>query len=176
MARAKKNEVAVVERDDDAPFQISYHPHGRQQTWVTSLGRDVNPTDPEAIAAICRGLIQGKGIKRIYADNPDAIPHPSNIYREMALNPNGLLATSIARAREEAHHAILDKCTELAATMTPENADVVTKQLAWYQWHLAKLKPRKYSEKHFIEQTNIETPKLTQEEFTDIAYRIVDEV
>lgn len=174
MVKAKKNEVAVADHEDDEPFRIEYHPHGGKQ--VNVAVKDVSPTDPEAIAAICLGLVLGKGIKRIYADNPNAIPHPSNIYREMAINPNGLLATSIARAREEAHHAILDQCTELAATMTSENADVVAKQLAWSQWHLAKIKPRKYSEKHFIEQTNIETPKLTPLEFEDIAYRIRDEV
>lgn len=175
LSAKKKNEVAVVDREDDEPFHIDYHPHGGKQVNVT-VKEKKDPSDPEVIAIICQGLIQGKGLLKIIAENIAVVPNQKYIYREMALNPNGLLANSIARAREEAHYAILDQCTELAAGMTVENMDVVTKQLAWNQWHLAKIKPRKYSEKHFIEQTNIETPKLTPLEFEDIAYRIRDEV
>lgn len=176
MASAKKkNEVALADREDDEPFHIEYHPNGGKQVNVT-IREKKDPNDPEVISIICQGLIQGKGLLKIVAENIAIVPNQKYIYREMTLNPNGLLANSIARAREEAHYAILDKCTELSETMTPANIEVVTKQIAWNQWHLAKIKPRKYSEKHFLEQTNIETPKMTTGEFEDIAYRIRDEV
>jgi len=169
----KKNQVAVIEDEED--FHIDYNPYGGKQVNVPVTHRR-KANDPEMIKALCLGLIAGKGILRIIAENKEFFPDVKDIYREIARDPNGLLANSIARAREEAHHAILDKCEALAASITPENIEVVTKQIWWHQWHLARIKPRKYSEKHFIEQTVVDPPKLTSEEFTDIAYRIVDEV
>ena len=170
---SRRKQVALVELEDTEPMHIEYHPRGGKL--VNAPLKRYKPDDPVVIQTLCRGIVAGEGLNRILKKNP-GFPHPFAIHNAIIDNPNSDLAVGIARAREEAHHAILAKCEELAASITPENIEVVTKQIWWHQWHLAKLKPRKYSEKHFVESTVHEAPKLTKEEFTDIAYRIVDEV
>lgn len=167
----------VRAEEDPASGGVYYDPFSTYRENTLSDDPPQNPSihDIEVLERICALLVEGYGLSKILS--MPGFPHRSTVYREIARNPNGLVATSIARAREEQHHAIMDRCTELAESITEENYNSIKAKIAWYQWHQARVHPRKYGETKQLEVTTNDKPvQLDRNEFEDIAYRIVDEV
>lgn len=170
------NQMLPLDDEDRAVGNFVWDPHSHY--CENTLGEAKPPRsihDPEVLEDICALLVEGFGLTSIL--KKPGFPHKSTVYREIARNPNGLVATSIARAREEQHHALMDKCTELAEQITEENYNSIKTKIGWYQWHQARVHPRKYGETKQIElNTNDKPVEIQRSEFEDIAYKIVDEV
>jgi len=178
-ARSKKGLIPVepLAEFEDVGGEIAYTSYGGVR--INTMGRPrIRPrvSDPGVLERICEKLIMGHGLFGILKHI--SFPSAKDVYKELAANPQGDFARGIAYARELAHTAIMDHCMDLAEQITEDNYNSVKAKLDWYKWHQARLHPTMYGDKvmHDITTRNARPVELTKDEFTDIAYRIVDEV
>ena len=177
---AKNQALQVVEPvhdEDEIVTQFEYSP---QSNGVRKAPRGrprirPRPTDPGILEAICERIARGDAVNEILGDEDCCFPTKYDHYKEMAINLS--YQTAIARAKQVAQDALMDKCDEIMRNATPETAVLAKTQVWWYQWQAAKLLPKKYGEKIQIEDsTGTKDVQLNRNEFEDIAYKIVDDV
>jgi hypothetical protein len=96
-------------------------------------------------------LSQGKSLRRICADpeRPD-IPE-ENTVRDWCEAPE--LSAQYARARERGVLSRAEQISDLAASATPENVQVVKLQVETLKWEACKLLPKIYGERQQIEHS-----------------------
>lgn len=110
------------------------------------VGRPTKYTD-ELADAICERMINGEHIVKICQD--EKMPGRTTVYRWMAENPE--FGTRIARAREGLADYVAWQILEMASKSTNETANADRVKLAAWQWHAARLAPKRYSEKMITE-------------------------
>ncbi len=81
--------------------------------------------------------------------NDETMPGRSTVYRWMDDYPE--FGTRIARAREGLADHVAWQILEMASKSTNETANADRVKLAAWQWHAARLAPKRYSEKHITE-------------------------
>jgi hypothetical protein len=177
--RPKSDFIAPPPDEDNEGGVIIYAPFGGKQVNTMTIGRPrtrPHPTDPGVAERIGERIIMGHGVHSFLDDPDNKFPSRREYYRELARNPFGDFANIIARARMEAHHAIMDHCHHLAMTITEDNVASRRETINWFKWHQARLHPRKYGDKLLIGDDARPTDvTLDREEFTDIAFRLVEE-
>ena len=94
-------------------------------------------------------MIGGEHIVQIC--NDETMPGRSTVYRWMDDYPE--FGTRIKRAREGLADHVAWQILEMANKSTNETANADRVKLAAWQWHAARLFPKKYSEKHITEVT-----------------------
>lgn len=117
-------------------------------------------------------MVGGKHIVEIC--NQEDMPSRSTVYRWMDDHPE--FGTRIARAREGLADHVAWQILDMAEKSTNETANADRVKLAAWQWHAARLSPKKYSDKMItevsgpngapvqIETKTIDTSKLSPEE------------
>ena len=117
-------------------------------------------------------MVGGKHIVEIC--NQEDMPGRSTVYRWMDDHPE--FGTRIARAREGLADHVAWQILDMAKKSTNETAHADRVKLAAWQWHAARLSPKKYSDKLItevsgpdggavqIETKTIDTSKLSPEE------------
>lgn len=101
----------------------------------------------ELADTIYERMVGGEHIVQICQD--ETMPGRTTIYRWMADNPQ--FGTRMARAREGLADYVAWKILEMAEKSTNETANADRVKLAAWQWHAARLAPKKYSEKNLTE-------------------------
>ena len=79
------------------------------------------------------------------------MPSRSTVYRWMDENPE--FRTRIARAREGLADHVAWQILEMASKSTNETANADRVKLAAWQWHAARLAPKKYGDRQTTELT-----------------------
>ena len=98
---------------------------------------------------ICERMIGGEHIVKICQD--EEMPSRSTVYRWMDENPE--FRTRIARAREGLADHVAWQILEMASKSTNETANADRVKLAAWQWHAARLAPKKYGDRQTTELT-----------------------
>ena len=111
-----------------------------------SAGRPRKYTEKLADEIVER-MIHGEHIVQIC--NDESMPGRTSVYRWMDEYPE--FGTRIARAREGLADHVAWKILEMADKSTNETANADRVKLAAWQWHAARLAPKKYSEKQLTE-------------------------
>jgi len=103
----------------------------------------------ELADTICERMINGEHIVKICKD--EDMPGRSTVYRWMDDFPE--FGTRIARAREGLADFMASKILEMADKSTNDTANADRVKLAAWQWHAARLAPRRYGDKQITEVT-----------------------
>lgn len=112
------------------------------------VGRPTKYTQ-ELADLIYERMINGEHIVQIC--NDEEMPARSSVYRWMDDYPE--FGTRIARAREGLADHVAWKILDMASKSTNDTANADRVKLAAWQWHAARLAPKKYSEKVMTEVT-----------------------
>lgn len=104
---------------------------------------------PELADTIYERMIGGEHIVQICQD--EDMPGRSTVYRWMDDYPE--FGTRIARAREGLADHLAWQILDMASKSTNETANADRVKLAAWQWHAARLSPKRYSEKIISEIT-----------------------
>jgi hypothetical protein len=110
------------------------------------VGRPSKYTE-ELADLICERMINGEHIVQICQD--EEMPSRPTVYKWMAEKPE--FHTRIARAREGLADHVAWQILDMASKSTSETANADRVKLAAWQWHAARLSPKKYSEKVITE-------------------------
>jgi len=103
----------------------------------------------ELANTIYERMIGGEHIVQIC--NDETMPGRTTVYRWMDDYPE--FGTRITRAREGLADHVAWKILDMAEKSTNETANADRVKLAAWQWHAARLAPKKYSEKQMVEHT-----------------------
>ena len=120
---------------------------------------------------ICERMINGEHIVQIC--NDESMPGRTTVYRWMAENPE--FGTRIARAREGLADHVAWQILDMASKSTNETANADRVKLAAWQWHAARLAPKKYSEKVMAEISGPDGGAIKTESIAKIDTRDLDE-
>ena len=113
---------------------------------------------------IVERMLGGEHIVQIC--NDEKMPGRSTVYRWMDDYPD--FGTRIARAREGLADFLAWKILQMAEKSTNETANADRVKLAAWQWHAARLAPKKYSEKQITELSGPNgTPLQVQSQVID---------
>jgi len=112
------------------------------------VGRPSNYSE-EVIDKICERMINGEDLVAICLD--ETMPARSTVYKWMDERPE--LWTRLTRAREGLGDFVAWKILDMADKTTNDTANADRVKLAAWQWHAARLAPKRYSEKQMIEHT-----------------------
>lgn len=105
---------------------------------------------PEIALEICSRLAQGEPLTRMCRDAH--MPHVDTVYRWMMVHPE--FSEQYARAREDQADTLADEIIEIADQSQGENmpgVQAAALRVDARKWVAAKLKPRRYSERHVQE-------------------------
>lgn len=119
---------------------------------------------------ICDRMVNGEHIVQIC--NDESMPGRTTVYRWMAENPE--FGTRIARAREGLADHVAWQILDMASKSTNETANADRVKLAAWQWHAARLAPKKYSEKVMAEISGPEGGAIKIEQTQKIDARQLD--
>jgi hypothetical protein len=134
------------------------------------VGRPKKYTE-ELADEIFERMIGGEHIVQIC--NDEAMPGRSTVYRWMDDYPE--FGTRIARAREGLADHVAWQILDMASRSTNDTANADRVKLAAWQWHAARLAPKKYSEKVMTEVSGPDGGAIKTESVTRIDTRDLDE-
>lgn len=110
----------------------------------------------ELITEFLYRIAKGRSVASVCTD--DDMPHRATIYEWLAQNPD--FSDRYARASEQRADHYFDEMLDIADRALPEEVQKAKLQIDTRKWVLARMNPKKYSDKHQEEDRNTQAVDL----------------
>lgn len=110
----------------------------------------------ELITEFLYRIAKGRSVASVCTD--DDMPHRATIYEWLAQNPD--FSDRYARASEQRADHYFDEMLDIADRALPDEVQKAKLQIDTRKWVLARMNPKKYSDKHQEEDRNTQAVDL----------------